>query len=142
MPTFEYAGKRVEFVGTYSGAYACINEGRFYECPFLEHVRTLDLAGTYLDIGTNIGNHALFFSMFCRSDEVIGFEPVAQWRARCREPGSERANRKGSTPPARVERHAGAGGFQAALHGVHARVCDARHCVAGRVWRGIRQDGY
>lgn len=82
MPIFDYAGTRVEFVGDYDGVYGCINEGRFYERPFLESVRELDLHGTYLDIGTNIGNHALFFSMFCPSDAVIGFEPVAPWRIR------------------------------------------------------------
>ncbi len=81
MPSFTYAGRNVEFVGTYTGSYNCINKGRFYELPFLEHVRALDLGGTYLDVGTNIGNHAVYFAAFCPSEQVIGFEPVARWRS-------------------------------------------------------------
>lgn len=45
-------------------------------------MRSYEIHGVYLDIGTNIGNHALFFSLFCRSTRVIGFEPVPQWRKR------------------------------------------------------------
>lgn len=82
MPTFEYSGKSIEFVGCYTRSYDCINKGRFYEQPFLEYVRELGLTGTYLDIGTNIGNHAMYFSMFCKADKVIGFEPMAAWRER------------------------------------------------------------
>lgn len=82
MPIVDYEGKRVEFVGEYTGSYDCINKGRFYELTFLEHVRSLGLGGTYLDIGTNIGNHAMYFSMFCPAERVIGFEPMPHWRAR------------------------------------------------------------
>ena len=82
MPSFEYGGRLVRFLGSYRRSYECINEGRFYEQPFLEYVRGLGLQGTYLDVGTNIGNHAMYFSMFCAAEKVIGFEPVADWRAR------------------------------------------------------------
>lgn len=82
MPTVTYAGTPAHFMGAYSGSYDCINQGRFYELPLLEYIRALGLGGTYLDIGTNIGNHALFFAMFCDCDRVIGFEPVPHWRAR------------------------------------------------------------
>jgi FkbM family methyltransferase len=82
MPTVTYAGTPVHFTGAYSGSYDCINRGQFYELPLLEYIRTLGLGGTYLDIGTNIGNHALFFALFCQSDRVIGFEPMPNWRAR------------------------------------------------------------
>jgi FkbM family methyltransferase len=82
MPNFEYQGKHVEFAGRYTGSYDCINQGKFYEQPFLEYVRSLKLGGTYLDIGTNIGNHALYFAMFCDTQKVIGFEPMASWRER------------------------------------------------------------
>lgn len=85
MPTVNYAGASAHFTGTYSGSYDCINKGQFYELPLLEHVRALGLGGTYLDIGTNIGNHALFFAMFCNCERVIGFEPVPHWRARALE---------------------------------------------------------
>ena len=82
MPSFEYGGKHVNFLGAYRRSYECINEGRFYEQPFLEYIRGLGLRGTYLDVGTNIGNHAMYFSMFCAADKVIGFEPVPDWRER------------------------------------------------------------
>ncbi len=82
MPVFEYCGKSVQFLGNYRRAYDCINEGRFYEQPFLEYVRSLGLGGTYLDIGTNIGNHAMYFSLFCKAERVIGFEPMTAWRER------------------------------------------------------------
>jgi hypothetical protein len=82
MPEFVYDDRKVEFTGTYTGGYDCINRGAFYEQAFLEHVRSLGLSGTYLDIGTNIGNHALYFAMFCPSQRVIGFEPMTHWRAR------------------------------------------------------------
>lgn len=82
MPQVMFDGTPVTFTGEYTGGYDCINQGRFYETPFLEHIRSLDLRGTYLDIGTNIGNHLLFFAMFCPSDRVIGFEPMPHWRAR------------------------------------------------------------
>lgn len=82
MPTVTYAGMPANFIGTYSGSYDCINQGRFYELPLLEHIRSLELGGTYLDIGTNVGNHAVFFAMFCPCDKVIGFEPMPHWRAR------------------------------------------------------------
>lgn len=82
MPIVKYEGREIEFVGAYSHSYDCINKGNWYEQPFLEHIRSLGLSGTYLDIGTNIGNHALFFAMFCPSDRVIGFEPMPAWRER------------------------------------------------------------
>lgn len=82
VPSFDYSGKHVTFTGRYTGSYDCINNGRFYEQPFLEHVRSLGIGGTYLDIGTNIGNHAVYFALFCPSRRVIGFEPVEPWRIR------------------------------------------------------------
>lgn len=82
MPQFKYLGEHVRFVGDYSGGYECINNGDFYEKGFLEHIRSMGLRGVYLDIGTNIGNHLLYFAKFCPSERVIGFEPVAHWRAR------------------------------------------------------------
>ena len=85
MPRFHYRGRNVEFAGNYTGSYDCINNGRFYEQTFLERISELGLSGTYLDIGTNIGNHALYFAMFCPSERVIGFEPMTSWRARALE---------------------------------------------------------
>lgn len=82
MHVVNYAGMAIRFTGEYSGSYSCITQGRFYEQALLDHVRDLHLQGTYLDIGTNIGNHALFFALLCPSYRVIGFEPMPHWRAR------------------------------------------------------------
>jgi FkbM family methyltransferase len=47
--------------------------GRYYESTYIELIRSLGLGGLALDVGGNVGNHALAFStMF---DEVIAFEP-------------------------------------------------------------------
>lgn len=79
MPSFVYEGREINWVGNYTGSFDVINHGRFYEQPFLEEVRSLGLRGTYLDIGTNVGTHAVYFGLFC-ADRVIGFEPVERWR--------------------------------------------------------------
>lgn len=36
--------------------------GWFYEMDVLRQVKKLDLAGTYIDVGSNIGNHSVYFS--------------------------------------------------------------------------------
>ena len=48
--------------------------GSFYELKLLEKVKSLNLKGTYVDVGANIGNHTVFFSKFCTSDKVISIE--------------------------------------------------------------------
>ena len=46
----------------------------FYELKLLEKVKSLKLKGTYIDVGANIGNHTVFFSKFCDSENVISIE--------------------------------------------------------------------
>ena len=46
----------------------------FYELALLEKVKSLNLTGTYIDCGANIGNHTVFFSKYCNSTRVISFE--------------------------------------------------------------------
>lgn len=46
----------------------------FYEIKLLNKIKSLRLNGTVLDIGSNIGNHTVFFSKECRFDSVIAFE--------------------------------------------------------------------
>jgi FkbM family methyltransferase len=81
MPVISYKDQIAKFVGTYTGSYDCINHGIFYEQAFLEQIRSMRLAGTYLDIGTNVGTHAVYFGLFCECERVIGFEPVGRWRS-------------------------------------------------------------
>lgn len=47
----------------------------FYEQPLLDAIRALDRPGVYLDVGAHIGNHSVFFALFCPSTAVYAFEP-------------------------------------------------------------------
>jgi FkbM family methyltransferase len=55
-------------------------QGKFYEIDLLEAIAQIQRRGIYVDVGTHIGNHALFFATECPSTLVIGFEP---WSASC-----------------------------------------------------------
>jgi FkbM family methyltransferase len=71
------------FTGTYGRMYGdCFSRNTFYEQDFLEHIRSLGLTGTYLDIGSNIGNHALYFARLCNADRVYAFEPLTHYAQR------------------------------------------------------------
>ena len=49
--------------------------GKLYERPFLDWIYEQEFEGTALDVGANIGNHALWMHFACGLD-VIAFEPV------------------------------------------------------------------
>jgi FkbM family methyltransferase len=50
--------------------------GDFYERDTLDLIRDRSTPGKiFVDIGANIGNHAIFMSKFCNPSEVIVFEP-------------------------------------------------------------------
>ncbi len=47
----------------------------FFEIDLLEHIQTAGPhGGIYLDVGANIGNHAVYFGKFC-ADHVVALEP-------------------------------------------------------------------
>jgi FkbM family methyltransferase len=50
-------------------------EGRPFEWPLLERIHALGLRGTAVDVGANVGNHALWLDVVCGLD-VVAFEPV------------------------------------------------------------------
>lgn len=50
--------------------------GRFYERAMLDYVYVHFSGGTFVDVGSNLGNHTLFFAMYCSPDLVISVEPV------------------------------------------------------------------
>jgi FkbM family methyltransferase len=50
--------------------------GNFYEASMLEYIRRHYHGGTFIDCGSSIGNHTLFFAAFC-ADRVLSVEPVA-----------------------------------------------------------------
>ena len=50
--------------------------GKFFEYGMLEAIEELPYRpGICMDIGANVGNHAIFFSKFCKFYEVWAFEP-------------------------------------------------------------------
>ena len=53
-------------------------KGEFFEYQVLEHIRDCysNSGGTFIDAGSQLGNHALFFAKFCNIDRVIAIEPV------------------------------------------------------------------
>ena len=54
----------------------CHRQGTFYEMPELEALsRHVPLGGVFVDIGANVGNHALFAALFLNSSRVIPVEP-------------------------------------------------------------------
>jgi FkbM family methyltransferase len=54
-----------------------LNTNRFYEQSMLEKVRGyINSNSVVLDIGSNIGNHAIYFSKVCKAAAVYAFEPM------------------------------------------------------------------
>ena len=49
-------------------------EGKFYEDRLLKKIESLNLDGTYVDVGSHHGNHTVFFDKFCNSEKVISIE--------------------------------------------------------------------
>jgi len=61
------------------------SSGRFYEAEMLEDLRgRLTPGSLFLDIGANIGNHALFAAGVCDA-RVLAFEPSAELARHCRD---------------------------------------------------------
>lgn len=52
--------------------------GAFYEEPTLRRIRDMSIEGAYVDVGANIGNHAVFFAQECSASRVLMFEAVAE----------------------------------------------------------------
>lgn len=54
--------------------------GRFYEDQMLEYIAATYSGGqgTFVDVGSSVGNHTLFFALFCTSGPVISIEPVVK----------------------------------------------------------------
>src|SRR3954451_5993667 len=54
-------------------------KGGWYERPFLEHIRSLELRGAYVDVGAHLGTHTIWFARLCRATTVHAIEPVARF---------------------------------------------------------------
>ena len=51
-----------------------VNEGMFYEHRLLGEIEKLNLVGSYLDVGANLGNHSVYFGMFCPATSLYCVE--------------------------------------------------------------------
>ena len=77
----------------------CLLAGVWYERPLLEQIAALDLEGVYLDVGANIGVHAVWYASRCRATKVHAYEPLDQsydLLARNLEPWCDRADARGA----------------------------------------------
>jgi FkbM family methyltransferase len=52
--------------------------GRFYEDGMLAWIFRHYSGGIFVDAGSSIGNHTLFFAKFCNPDQVISIEPLRE----------------------------------------------------------------
>lgn len=75
MKSFSYLGKEVIF-DFLEGDHISKNWmiGSFYELELLEWIKSRELKGTYVDVGSHHGNHVVYYSLFCEADKVIGIE--------------------------------------------------------------------
>jgi len=48
--------------------------GKYYEQNLLEHIMRLNIEGSYLDIGSNFGNHSVFFTNYCKCTKLYAVE--------------------------------------------------------------------
>lgn len=55
----------------------CLSQGRFYEEEELQALKALAKPGwVILDVGANVGNHAIYFDKYFDAKEIIVIEPV------------------------------------------------------------------
>lgn len=59
--------------------------GRFYERDVLSYIHGHYQGGVFIDAGSNVGNHTLFFAMYCNPSLIISIEPVASYLEHQRE---------------------------------------------------------
>src|SRR4051812_3664006 len=59
--------------------YGPLLKDQVYEEAFLEHIRSLDRRGAYVDIGGHLGTHTVWFAQLCPSTHVHTFEPVSRF---------------------------------------------------------------
>ena len=88
MITFEHDGVLVRFDDTGVNPqspgliHGALLQHRFYEERFLRYIRSLGLAGTYVDVGAFVGTHTVFFGVICGAARVHSFEPRPPVHAR------------------------------------------------------------
>ena len=53
----------------------------FYEDELLNYIGSLELSGVYVDVGANVGNHTLFWALFCNAQRILAFEALPRFCA-------------------------------------------------------------
>jgi FkbM family methyltransferase len=79
--TFVYNDKKVTFYVPYALKdfiqRVILKTQSFYEVPDLEKFRSfVPASATIVDAGANIGNHSVFFALFCNARKIYAFEPM------------------------------------------------------------------
>ncbi len=70
-----YGSQRVNFVPCGGMIERRLRSNQFYEMGFLLYIEELALRGVYIDAGSRVGTHALFFASFCPAVQVFALEP-------------------------------------------------------------------
>jgi FkbM family methyltransferase len=112
-------------------AYSLRTQKTFWEVDQLEYVAMVGpVGGIYLDVGANIGNHAVFFGTFC-AEHVVAFEPHPQLQDILRRNLAANGLRDRSTVvPAAISDVTGTGTI--ALRQEHAGNVGASHVIPSR----------
>ena len=73
----EYQGRTVHFLNLDPTDHieGYLARGEWYEDRVLRFIEDLQVEGNYLDVGAYVGNHTIFFSLFCPSEIVYSCEP-------------------------------------------------------------------
>lgn len=66
----------VEFRDNLSCIQGNWDKGVFYEQKMLDYIRSKYSGGTFIDVGSSVGNHVVYFALYCKPDKIISFEPV------------------------------------------------------------------
>ena len=75
MYSFKYNNETVHFNYVKDDYIAdSWKNGIFYENTLLEKIKSLNIDGVYVDVGSHHGNHSIFFDKFCNSNKVISIE--------------------------------------------------------------------
>jgi FkbM family methyltransferase len=74
--SFNYKGREVVMPDSKGSLSKHFEIGTFYEGHMLYAIEALGKTGVYVDVGANVGNHSVFFEMFCPSTMVVSFEPL------------------------------------------------------------------
>ena len=76
--SFTYNKQKIVMPDTGGWLSKHFHQGAFYEGHMLYAIAALENSGVYIDVGGNLGNHSVFFEMFCPSTKVITFEPLEE----------------------------------------------------------------